>query len=259
MKNVKAGIFSLAVLLACSEHRLEAQSAAAPKEGYQYPELLVVPKASQRLTTLAKEENKSRFRSHFILQAPAFFTLLAGLSATSMDEPQSREAGAIASGIGLGWLIGTVGLSAMYTPYRSGQQDVAGLGEKSQEQMLAKERRAEEALYFPAYLMRRVQYISAFTNFAGAIAVTSLPEENEKVKALAGVAALMAFLPLVFDHPWIINHDQQQEYKKKIYGPVAQMTLLPQDQRPSASVPLWAQARRQTPLWTPAVELSLRF
>lgn len=257
MKNVKAGIFSLAMLLVSPWHTLAAEAQTAPKEGYQYPELLVVPKASQRLTTLANQESKSRFSTHFILQAPAFFTLLAGFSATSMEEPESREAGAIASGIGLGWLIGTLGLSAMYTPYRSGQQEIAGLGEKSQEQILAKERRAEEALYFPAYLMRRVQYISALTNFAGAIAVTSLPEENDKVKALAGVAAIMAFLPLVFDHPWIINYDQQQEYKKKIYGPVTQMTLLPEAQH--ASVPLWAQARRQNSWGAPAVELSLRF
>ncbi|MDQ3232174.1 MAG: hypothetical protein M3Q07_10165 [Pseudobdellovibrionaceae bacterium] len=259
MKNSKAGIFSLACLVASSGAALQAQSAPAPKDGYQYPELLVVPKASQRLATLANQESKSRFSTHVVLQAPAFFTLLAGLSATGMKEPQSREAGAIASGIGLGWLIGTVGLSAMYTPYRNGQQDIAGMGDKSTEQTLIKERRAEEALYFPAYLMRRVQYISAFTNFAGAIAVTSLPEENDKVKALAGVAAVMAFLPLVFDHPWIINHDQQQEYKKKIYGPVTQLILVPQEAGDEDDGLQWAQARPTRPALTPGIELSLRF
>lgn len=253
MKNSKTRIFSLALLLAGSANALQAQS-AAPREGYHYPELLVVPKASQRLSTLAIQENKARYRTHFILQAPAFLTLAAGLSAMQMEEAQSREAGAIASGIGLGWLLGTVAMSAMYTPYRSGLQEIAPLGDKSQEQMLAKERRAEEALYYPAYLMRRVQYISAFTNFAGAIAVTSLPEENEKVKALAGVAALTALLPLVFDHPWIRNYNQQQEYKKKIYGPVAQLTLVPQTSHRSGDLALAPTQR-----WAPGVEWSLRF
>lgn len=227
MKNSKARIFSLVLLVSAGGSPLHAQ-APAPKEGYQYPELLVVPRASQRLTTLANQENKSRARTHFVLQAPAFFTLLAGASAMSMKEAKSKEAAAIASGIGLGWLVGTFGLGAMYTPYRTGQQEVAAMSEKTTEQTLAKERRAEEALYFPAYVMRRVQYIAAFTNFAGAIAITSLPEENDKVKAVAGVAAVMAFLPLVFDHPWITNYDQQQDYKKRIYGPVAELTLLPE-------------------------------
>ncbi len=112
MKNSKTGIFSLILLLAAAGNPLQAQSSAV-KEGYSYPELLVVPKASQRLTTLANQESKSRFRTHFVLQAPAFFTLLAGASALSMKEAQSKEAAAIASGIGLGWIIGTMGLSAM--------------------------------------------------------------------------------------------------------------------------------------------------
>lgn len=258
MKNSKTGIFSLVLLLSYSGSALHAQ-AAAPKEGYQYPELLVVPKASQRLTTLANQENKTRYSTHFVLQAPAFFTLMAGASAMSMKEGQSKEAAAIASGIGLGWLLGTAGLSAMYSPYRSGQQEIAGLGDKTQEQSLAKERRAEEALYFPAYLMRRVQYISAVTNFAGAIAIISLPEENDKVKALAGVAALTAFLPLVFEHPWITHYDQQQEYKKKIYGPVAELTLLPEESREKVKPGPWGLAAHRPVTWTPGVSLSLRF
>jgi hypothetical protein len=257
MKNSKTRIFSLVLLLACPGYGL-AQAPSA-KEGYQYPELLVVPKASQRLTTLANQESKTRFRTHLVFQVPAFFTLMAGASAMSMKEAQSKEAAAIASGIGLGWIVGTMGLSAMYTPYRNGQQDIAGLGEKTLEQQLAKERRAEEALHFPAYLMRRVQYIAAFTNFAGAIAITSLPEENEKVKAVAGIAAVMAFLPLVFDHPWIINYDQQQEYKKKIYGPLAELTLLPESTQEKVTPGPWALAQQKAPSWVPGVSLSLRF
>jgi hypothetical protein len=258
MKNSKAGIFFLVLLLSPAGYSVQAQP-LSPKEGYQYPELLVVPKASQRLTTLAQQENKGAYRTHVVLQAPAFFTLLAGASAMTMKEAKSKDAAAIASGIGLGWLLGTFGMSAMYTPYRTGQQEIASLGDKTQEQSLAKERRAEEALYFPAYLMRRVQYVSAFTNFAGAIAITSLPEENEKVKALAGVAAVMAFLPLVFDHPWINNYDQQQEYKKKIYGPLAQLTLLPEESREKITAGPWALASNPKLSWTPGVSLSLRF
>lgn len=250
MKNSKTGIFSLVLLVSAGGSTLHAQ-APAPKEGYSYPELLVVPRASQRLTTLANQENKSRARTHFVLQAPAFFTLLAGASAMSMKEAKSKEAAVIASGIGLGWLLGTFSLGAMYTPYRTGQQEITAMSEKTLEQTLAKERRAEEALYFPAYVMRRLQYIATFTNFAGAIAITSLTEENDKVKAVAGVAAVMAFLPLVFDHPWITNYDQQQDYKKRIYGPVAELTILPELSH--------AQPLEPKISWVPGFAYSLRF
>src|SRR5690349_9246653 len=108
MKNSKTGILSFILLLSTSTGALFAQPSAS-KDGYQYPELLVVPKASQRLTTLANQENKTRFQTHVTLQTPAFFTLLAGVSAMSMKEAQSREAAAIASGIGLGWIVGTLG------------------------------------------------------------------------------------------------------------------------------------------------------
>lgn len=233
MKKTKAQFFAALLL---------AGEPALPKDGYQYPELLVVPRASQRLATEANNEAKAGFRTHFILQAPAFMTLIAGASATTMKEAKSKETGAIAAGVGLGWLVATLGLSSVYTPYRTGQAEVGPMSEKSREQSLAKERRAEEALAFPAYIMRRVQYISAFTNFAASIAIAGLPEENEKIKALGGVAAAVALLPLIFDHPWIATYEQQQDYKKKIYGPVAQLTLLPQAQS-----------------WTPGLELSFRF
>ncbi len=216
----------------------------ASKEGYQYPELLVVPKASQKLASEAKAETKNRFRAHYILQIPAIMTLTAGLGASGMQDAKSKEVGGIATGVGLGWLLTTVGLSMMYTPYATGQAEVNALADKNLEQNLLKERRAEEALALPAYMMRRIQYISAVTNFGASIAVTSLEEDNQKVKAIAGLAAAAAFLPLIFEHPWISTYDQQQDYKKKIYGPVAQLTMLSQP---------------KTGHLTPGLELSLRF
>ncbi len=217
---------------------------ARAKEGYQYPELLVVPKASQEIAQNAATENKTRYSTHVLLQAPAFLTLTAGLMATSMKSSEGKDASLIATSVGAGWLLGTWAMSAYYTPYRNAQQELSSMPEKTLEQTLAKERRAEEGLYAPAYIMRRVQYIAAVTNFAAAIGVATVEEENTKAQAVALVAAAAAFLPIVFDHPWIAHYDQQQDYKKRIYGPLTQVTLL--------------QAGPGTP-WVPGIDISMRF
>ncbi len=218
-----------ALLLACSLLSLLPASlalSALADEGFKYPELLVVPRASQTLAKKAADENQSRFTTHLLLQAPAVLTLTAGLSAMGMKEDQSKDTGLFATGVGASWLMMTVFMSAAYTPYRSGLQEVSSMGKKSVEQTLAAERRAEEALQYPAYIMRRLQYISVLTQFGAGVAVAGLAEENESSKVLGGMAAAAALLPLIFSHPWIEAYDQQLEYKKRIYGPLSEVTLL---------------------------------
>lgn len=257
MKNSKTGIFSLTLLVSIASPIFGAE-ATPPREGYQYPELLVVPKASQRLSSEAANESKTSYRTHLLLQVPAFMNVVAGVSAMSMKDAKSKEAGAITAGIGVGWLLTTIGLSAFYTPYNNGLNDIKALTPKTTEQTLARERRAEEALQLPAYLMRRIQWISAFSNAGAALAVTSLVEENDKVKAIAGVSLVTAFLPLVFDHPWIANYDQQMDYKKRIYGPVAQLTLL-ESRMTLAAEPARSSPSETARTFAPGLLMSLRF
>ena len=195
-------------------------------ESYHYPELLVVPKASQTLTKAAAEEKQSPYTSHLLLAVPGALTLSAGLSSSGMKDKESKTASMIATGVGAGWLSVSLFMSAFYNPYSSGAKEVQGLSDKTAEQSLAKERKAEEALYYPAYLMRRMQYLSAVTNFAAGTAVASLEEKNSNAKLLGVIAAAAAFLPLIFDHPWISTYDQQEDYKKRIYGPLVSMAVL---------------------------------
>ena len=214
------------------------------KDSYQYPELLVVPRASQELAMEAANEKRTSYGTHFLLEAPALLTLMAGLSASGLKDPDGKNASLIATSVGAGWLAAAVGLSVAYSPYRSGLSSINNLPAKTPEQTLARERSAEESLYFPAYVMRRLQYISAITNFGASAAIASQDKASGQCKALASVAAAAAFLPLIFDHPWISNYDQHQDYKKKIYGPLTQISLEP---------------NIQTGQLQPAINLSLRF
>lgn len=197
------------------------------KDSYLYPELLVVPKATQALASEVASEKQNAYTSHLLLQAPALLTLMAGLSSSGLKDPSSKDASLIATSVGTGWLAATVGLSMVYSPYRTANAAVNAMPSKSPEQILARERKAEEGLFMPAYIMRRVQYISAISNLASSAAVASAKDASSQTKALGGIAAMAALLPLIFDHPWISSYDQQQDYKKKIYGPLSQVSFEP--------------------------------
>lgn len=54
---------------------------------------------------------------------------------------------------------------------------------------------------------------------------TSVKKDSWTV-ALAGASAIGSFIPLFFSHRWELTEDLQQEYKKRIYSPVAGPTLL---------------------------------
>lgn len=220
-------LFALSIIgSALSVDALAAAAARAPEEGYHYPELLVVPKASQTLAKAAAEEKQSPYTNHLLLAVPATLTLSAGLGSSGMKDKESKTASMIASGVGAGWVGVSLFMSAMYTPYSSGLKEVQAMPSSNAEQMLAKERKAEQVLSYPAYLMRRMQYLSAFTNFAAGAAVASLEEKNDSARLLGVMAASAAFLPLIFDHTWISTYDQQEDYKKRIYGPLVSMALL---------------------------------
>jgi hypothetical protein len=213
--------------------------------GYHYPELMVVPKASQTLENMAKKERESSYATHLLLQTPALLTLASGLAVDSGQKENAQNAGTIATFVGGGWLAGTIGLTLFYRPYSTGLRELGSLPAKATPQSaLMRERAAEEKLYYPAYIMRRIQYLSAFTNLAAAGAVAGSVKNNNTALTLGALAAATSLLPLIFDHPWIAAYDQHEDYKKKIYGPISGVTLLPE---PSGTA------------WSYALNMSLRF
>lgn len=196
-----------------------------------YPELEVTPRASERLEIEAKNERNARWGTHIPIQFSALATVYASSSVTYKDGASAQEkddytsAKNMAFGVGAGWLALTGVLSALYTPYYSGLKEISKLPAKTQREQLTRERLAEEALYAPASLAWKLKWFSVATNFWANAQLLRNADPDSRITIGLGVVASLA--PLLFDYRWSQVATQHREYKKKIYGPLAGMILLP--------------------------------
>ncbi len=202
-----------------------------PALNLMYPELTVSPLATQRLDMESKKERKRESVSHLPMEISAISTLAAGWYASTIDYgEQSKEekdnvkyASLTGLIVGGGWLATSLYLQFSYRPYDEGVRAVAGLPNKTQSENLTRERLAEEALYRPGDLARKLKWLSVSTNLVAAGYIASLGNKNA---ALAGgLAGLAALSPLIFPYSWETTADIHRDYKKKIYGPLTQLGL----------------------------------
>jgi len=139
---------------------------------YDYPELLVTPRATERLKIEARDEESSVWTMHLPIQASALVTTMAGVMALSdkgekkdqEKEDAAKNAGQLGIGIGIGWLATTAFVSATYRPYKTALAEVKKLPGKSKQEELTQERFAEEGLLAPARLARRLNLLAVSTN-----------------------------------------------------------------------------------------------
>jgi hypothetical protein len=204
------------------------KAAGAPTQEYEYPELLVTPRASERLDMEAKTEADSRWTRHLPVQASALATLAAGIIQTGGKDPAkdtqgySPLAGIVVGGV---WLGTTLALSALHHPYTTSAEAIKGQPKATKRDQLARERYAEESLEQAARLGRRLTLLSVISNL-GANAYMMLNAQSGSLAFVAdGVAGVLSLAPLLFSYRWQTVECEQQEYKKKIYGPVASGTV----------------------------------
>jgi len=197
-----------------------------------YPELEVTPKASERLKSEAEKERYNRWLLNWPVQLSALGTLSAGLMAqgnpigdSESDKDANDWASKTAIGVGGGWLVVTIWAAAAYRPYLQGYREIAKLPKESTRDQLAVERISEEALARPAKFARPMRWLSVLTNLgaSGYIIATSKLE----ARIVGWVSAVLALNPLFFEPHWQYVNDQHQIYKKKIYGPVSTLQLIP--------------------------------
>lgn len=192
-----------------------------------YPELQVVPRASERLRIEAKAERGNWSYAHWPIELSGLTTLFVGVTAKSnrrnnLTEHEKGNATSLASAataVGAGWIIGGLILGAD-KPYADGYRSLSSKADdkKDERGALLRERLAEEALERPARNMRVLQWASVITN-AGASALVG-NYGNDKGKVIAGVGVLLAFLPIMFNDHAIDVYEKHIEYKKKIYAPI---------------------------------------
>jgi len=190
-----------------------------------YPELQVVPRASERLNMEAKAERGSWFITHWPIQFSGLVTLYVGNSSKNARRLDLSDKGkadgntisTTATAIGAGWLLGGLVLG-LQKPYTAASRNIQRVKGKDQRAELLKERLAEEALERPAKTMRVLQWVSVITN--ATMNTLLINYSNDKGKVTAGLGVVFAFLPLMFNDHSINVFEKHVEYKKKIYAPL---------------------------------------
>jgi hypothetical protein len=212
---------------------------AASAAEFEYPELAVAPRASERVESEAAHENDDRW-VHASLEAPAVMTILSGFMVArsgtntgSASNPRDWAQYAPATGVGLGvaWLGLTEFFLKRNPPYGAAAKDLAAMPKKTTREQLVRERRAEEALENSASIARKLKYFSFLTNAGVGVFMASAARDGSFGKTFAIASVATALTPLLFSHPWEKTADAQRDYKKRIYGPVATATLLQRNAR----------------------------
>lgn len=203
-----------------------------------YPELQVVPRASERVAELASQESKNWWHTHWTFMGSGLMTLLHGLQAEYKNDlgpnPSAEElAGAaddeddfddrakITTGIGLFWLV-SGGILMSQRPYQSGLTNVRAIKGNGKRDQLYRERVAERALVRSGRLVKRAKYVSIVTNVA-ANAILLDDEEGGTGTMLGALGIVSAFMPLFFDHSYSENLDEYRRHKREIYRPIARL------------------------------------
>jgi hypothetical protein len=209
-----------------------AQEIADLVKDLDYPELQVVPRASDRLRMEAREEGRAWFYQHWPIQLSGLATLVtATYGASEIREVSTtdtaRNAAFDAQGkkvlmvgqlIGAGWFVGGI-LWGLRKPYRTGLVEISKVQGKDLRSQLMRERLAEETLESPAKLVKPLRYASVTTNLIISLLMGSFLSDEGRV--VAAGAATLAFLPLIYEDPTMSTWEKHQEYKRKIYGPVS--------------------------------------
>ncbi len=198
--------------------------------GMGYPELQVVPRASERLKLEAKRESSMWWAMHWPIQVAGLATIYAGSQAkgnrrSGLSEKEIDNASSVASlstSIGLGWVIGGVVLGVQ-KPYGNAVKSLGRITGKDERSMLLRERLSEEALERPAKVMRILEHIAVASMVA--LNGLNLHYSNEKGMVSSGVAIMLSFLPYMFEDQTISVYNKHIEYKKKIYAPIKSVSF----------------------------------
>lgn len=189
-----------------------------------YPELMVTPKASERLKREAALEKRSHWQEFLPLQATGLTTLLAGITAHSdLDKDKDKDGigPKLAMVVGGSWIAVSTWMQFSYRPYINGYRETAKLPYGSKREQLAAERYAEEKIDNAAALARKLKWLSFGTNLAASAYALSSAESDSTGQGVAAFGVLASAVPLLFPMKWEQVSEDQRSYKKKIFGPIS--------------------------------------
>jgi hypothetical protein len=217
------------------ENNYTIQSESSLFKNIEYPELQVVPRATERLQIEAQEENNSVFSPYWPVQLSAVATFLAGYNgagkyviqapkteATDGQKAENKMASNFAMATGGLWLGVTwyVGKKLSYAKSSSEVKKYSGKDKRSE---LTRERLAEEALEEPAKIAHTFNRLAIFTNLLASGYIASQSEQQSP--NYAAIAVAMSFLPWFMENRSETIWEKHMEYKRKIYAPLSMMNL----------------------------------
>jgi len=196
---------------------------------FEYPELNVTPRASDRIDQEAAREAGRRWSRHAPILFSGLMTLSAGilqngnvdLSKDQFKDSPSR--GMIVGGVWVGLMSY---LATSYHPYESAAKELSTMPRKTVREQLARERYAEARIASAASLAKKLRYLSIFSNAAVSGYMLSKVEKYTLAQGMDILALSSAFAPLLFRNYWEEVAEEQADYKKRIYAPVASTGFL---------------------------------
>jgi hypothetical protein len=194
-------------------------------ESMGYPELQVVPRASERLRMEARMEASSWYYTHWPIILSGLSTAYVGFTSsgnrrgdlTSKNEDDANTIATATQAVGVAWVLGGVLMGAQQ-PYIRGERALRKHSGKDERTQLLRERLAEETFEKSARTMRILEVVAVATNFGAN--TLSVVYADDYGKMVAGVSAILSFLPLIFQDHNISVYEKHIEYKKKIYAPL---------------------------------------
>jgi len=195
-------------------------------KGLDYPELQVVPRATERLQMETQNEREYGWIAFWPYQISSLTTLFAGSRLrgnykdgidTAQEKKDNDNIAMSAMAVGIGGL----GLSIFLIKsdlYGDSFRRIKGMKVSDKRSDLARERLSEEALEKPAHLINMLTTISVTLNLLANTAV--LTQATGDVRGYAAVGVVASFLPWMFSNRYVDNWNKHLEYKRKIYTPL---------------------------------------
>ena len=200
----------------------------AQTTNYDYPELSVTPRASERVKMLAIDEQKNPYKAHYAILLASATTFAAGMQQGSdVDKVKDPDevSGKVATIVGATWFLTGLALGKYYQPYRDGYREASKIKGEDKRSQLLRERLSEEAMDEAASLGRKITWMSSITMLGSNAYVLSKAKDESTAKTIAMVGALVSLAPIIFPYKWIRTANDHKEYKKKIYSPIVSAML----------------------------------
>lgn len=179
-----------------------------------YPELNVVPRASERIRLEAVEEARGQGLEYLPLIAPGLMTLAVGgmASGTLQEGDEESYSPAVAIGVGALTVLATSWAALMYGPYKRAYAKLKKLPARNKREILKRERMAEEEINELRSIGFRTRLTIAIANAAAdgylSGTIDDSDEDVKKAKSLAAISQVVSILPIFFPMRLELDHYQ---------------------------------------------------